>query len=83
MGIPQTDSTASPALADAKDTQPSSAETPLVDDTIVPLAKPDAKTQIDLPTTWAASLTELENQVAPPPGQWISHLVPLPKLAIQ
>ena len=40
-------------------------ETPLADDTTVPLAKLDMETQKDLPTAQAASPAELENQVAP------------------
>ena len=68
MGIPQVDSTASPAMADAKDTQPSTVETQLAYDTTVPSAEPNTKTQKDLPTTWAASPAKLENQVAPTAG---------------
>ena len=65
QGSPPADSTTSPVTADAKDTQPSPTKTPLVDDTTVPLAKPNAETKKDLPTAWAASPAKLENQVAP------------------
>ena len=40
-------------------------ETPPVEDTTVPLAEPNTKTQKDLPTSWAASPAKLENQVTP------------------
>ena len=43
------DPTTSPAKADAKDTQPGSMETPLGDDTMVPLSEADTKIPKDLP----------------------------------
>ena len=39
-------------MVDAEDTQPGPMETPSGDDTTVPLAEADAKTQKDLPTIW-------------------------------
>ena len=52
-------------MAAAKDTQPNPMETLQADDTTVPLAEPDAKTQKDLPTAQTASPAKLENQVTP------------------
>ena len=79
MGAPPVDSTTLPATADAKDTWPGPVETPLVDDTTVLAAKPDAQIQKDLPTAWGASPAELEG----PPCWWISWPVLLPWLTIQ
>ena len=64
----QGDSTASPAMADTKDTQPSPMETPPVDDTTVPSAESNTKTKNDLLTAQATSPAKLENQVAPTAG---------------
>ena len=64
-GTPPVDSTASPAKTDAKDTQSGPVETPLVDDTTVPVAEPNAKIQKDLPATWGTSPANLEDLVAP------------------
>ena len=64
-GTPPADSTMSPAMADAKDTQPGSMETPLADATTVPLAEIDAGTQKDVPTAWATSPAKFKNQVTP------------------
>ena len=71
QGTPPVDFTTSPGMADAKDTQPSPMETPPADDTTVPLAKPDAETQKDLPTIWATipALRPLQ-----PPYWWQSPL---------
>ena len=65
VGTPPADSTASPAMADTEDTQPSSVEIPLTDDTTVLAAEPNARVQKDLPATWGASPTKLEDPVAP------------------
>ena len=59
------ESTTSPAMSDAKDTQPSPTETPLVDHITVPSAELDTETQKDLLMAQAASPAELENQIAP------------------
>ena len=65
MGTPLADSTTSPAMVDAKDTQPSPVEAPLADNTTVPAAKPDTRIQKDLPATHGASPARLEDLVAP------------------
>ena len=65
MGTPPVDSTTSPTKTYAKDTQSGPVETPPVDDTTVLAAKPDAKIQKDLPATWGASPTKLEDLVPP------------------
>ena len=52
-------------MANAKDTQPGPTETPLMDETTVPSAKPNAETKKDLLNAWAASPAELGNQIAP------------------
>ena len=65
-GTPLADSTASPALTDAKDTQPSPVGTPPADDTTVLVAEPNAGIQKDLPAAWCASPARLEDLVAPP-----------------
>ena len=83
MGTPPADSTASPAMIDTNDTQPSPVKTPLADDTTVPAAEPDARIQKDLPATQGASPTKLEDPVAPLPYQWISWMVLPLWLAIQ
>ena len=69
-------------MADAKDTQPSPTETPLADETTVPLAKPDAETKKDLLTAWAASPAEFGNQVTPTARLVDKSSGPLPHLAI-
>ena len=65
MGTPPAGSTTSPAKTNAKDTQSCPVETPLEDDTTVLVAKPDAKIQKDLPSTWGASPAKLEDPVTP------------------
>ena len=50
-GTPQADSTVSPAITDAKDTQPSPEEISLADDTTAWVAKPDTGIQKGLPAT--------------------------------
>ena len=64
-GTPLVNSTASPAMTDAKDTQPSPVEAPPVDETTVPVAKPNARIHKDLPATQGASPARLEDPVAP------------------
>ena len=82
MGIPQPDSTASPTMTDIGNTWLIPMETPLADNTTVPLAKPNAKTQKDLLTGQAASPAKLENQVAPT-ARLVDKLAgPLPHLAV-
>ena len=76
------DSTASPAMTDTKDTRPSPVETPLVDDTTVPAAKPNARMQKDLPAAQGASPARLEDLVAPLPYWWIMWPVLSLQLAV-
>ena len=65
MGTPPADSTTSPTMTHAEDTQPSPVEAPLVDNTTVLAAKSDARIQKDLPAAWGASPARLEDPVAP------------------
>ena len=67
-GTPPVDSTTSPAMANAEDTQPSLIEAPSMDENTVPSAKSNAETKKYLLTAWAASPSELGNQVTPTAG---------------
>ena len=62
---PPVDFTASPAMADANDTQSGPVETPLVDDITVPVSESNAEIQKDNPTTQGASPVESDDAVAP------------------
>ena len=74
MGTSTADLTASPAMIDAEDTRSGPVETLPADDTTVPVAKPNAKIQKDLPATQGASPAKLEDPVAP-------TAIPVDKLA--
>ena len=75
------DSTTSPAMADAEDTQPSPMEALPMDKNTVPSAKPDTETKNDLLTSWAASPAKLGNQVAPT-ARFVDESAGLPTLSV-
>ena len=82
-GTPPADSTTSPAMADAEDTQPGSTEAPLMNKDTVPLAEFNAEAKQGLPATEAASPAESENPVALSAELADTPAGPLPHLAIQ
>ena len=70
-------------MTNAEDTHPSPVETPLVDDTTVPVAKPDAGIQKTCQLPQVLDLLNWKIWLLPLPYRWISWLVLTLQLAVQ
>ena len=67
-GTPPADSTASPTMANAEDTQPGPTQAPPTNKDTVPLAEFNAKAKQGLLAAWAGNLLNHGIKSPPPPG---------------